>query len=449
LKITNERLRKSLHQALKSWKNLDFGKDQVLPKLVESMGYASISELLEKGIDDLSKINPLESHILFLRFKSDRTIISIAHELNFSSDQINRMQRKGITHLAQIYLKEGMVIKEAKANYLMHNLPTRDPAKLFGLDNAIDSIVNRVLSVDSPNIYTISGLGGIGKTSLADAVARIVLIRHSFADIHWIRYEKEIIDQSGINVLVNSLANEILPTEIDESIVEEALIQEFKSKTTLIIIDNLGSETNINLVIKKLSQISGKSKFFLTSRQHPSKDVQSFNYRISELSQEDSEKITVNQAENIGLGKHKQEIIENFDFIYSRVGGNPLALKLLVGLLEALPLGIILNEFKNTKLDDVISLYKHIYLLSWQSLNNKSKRLLLGMIQVSDNGITFDNMVKHSGLNEIETTKSLQSLFNRSLLEWRGGLEDRRYGIHQLTHTFLENDILNDADFRI
>ncbi len=416
---------------------------------MESRGYGTVKELLESGLEEISRNYPDEAEILKLRFKKDKTIISVAHELNFSTDQINRIQRSGIGRIAENLMHEEKSIREARATYLSNNLPPRISSKLFGFEDPIKLISDSFLENGGPSVCVISGLGGIGKTSLADAVARKILNSYSFDNFIWIRNENHIENSSDIDGLVNILCHELYLIKMESQTNEELVALALKTNKYLVVLDNFGSETNIDRVVKKMSKLSGISKFLLTSRRHPSKNDESFNYRVSELDMEDAKKILVHQTEKIGLGKHKQEIIEHLDNIYSVIGGNPLALKLFVGLLEALPLSILLDDFKKTKLEDIKSLYSHIYLLSWVALDDLSKKVLLGMIQSSDYGFTFENMVSQSGLGKTETTKSIQSLFNRSLLEWRGGLEDRRYGIHRLTHAFLENDILNDETFRI
>jgi hypothetical protein len=47
-----------------------------------------------------------------------------------------------------------------------------------------------------------------------------------------------------------------------------------------------------------------------------------------------------------------------------------------------------------------------------------------------------------SGLVEHDLWPAIQELQQRSLLEMRGTLGERRYGIHQLTRTFLHTEII-------
>ena len=121
---------------------------------------------------------------------------------------------------------------------------------------------------------------------------------------------------------------------------------------------------------------------------------------------------------------------------------NPREKKLMIGLLDVLPLSVVLNEFKKAQLEDVESMYKYIYWKAWNSLSDPAKSLLVGMVQASEVGVTLENMKAWSGISMQEIIQSINELFVRSLMEWRGNIEDRRYGIHELTLTFLQTDIV-------
>jgi hypothetical protein len=48
-----------------------------------------------------------------------------------------------------------------------------------------------------------------------------------------------------------------------------------------------------------------------------------------------------------------------------------------------------------------------------------------------------------TGLTEAELWPALQELRNRSLLEAQGTVQAKRYGIHRLTETFLQTEIIH------
>jgi hypothetical protein len=62
---------------------------------------------------------------------------------------------------------------------------------------------------------------------------------------------------------------------------------------------------------------------------------------------------------------------------------------------------------------------------------------------IAPEGGTLEHLGEASGLNDTEMQLAIKELFNRSLLERRGTLNKRRYGVHNLTKTFLLTEIVN------
>jgi hypothetical protein len=209
------------------------------------------------------------------------------------------------------------------------------------------------------------------------------------------------------------------------------------------VIDNLESEVDASKLIRAITDLSNPSKFILTSRRRPPPKLGVFIYLLSELPLEDSHNLMVDYAGQIGLDEYISDISRNAEGIYSITGGNPLALKLVIGLVDAMPLSIILQDLKSSRPGDVESMYRHIYWKSWHALGIKSKVLLQAMPLIAQEGGTLDHMRNFSGLDEAEFHHAVYELYNRSLLERRGSLEERRYGIHKLTETFLNTEIIN------
>lgn len=62
---------------------------------------------------------------------------------------------------------------------------------------------------------------------------------------------------------------------------------------------------------------------------------------------------------------------------------------------------------------------------------------------VSETGATLDYLQALSGLGEEQLWPALHELRQRSLLEVRGSLHEKRYGIHRLTDSFLRTEIVH------
>ena len=128
--------------------------------------------------------------------------------------------------------------------------------------------------------------------------------------------------------------------------------------------------------------------------------------------------------------------------LFQRVGGNPLALKLVVGLNYDLAIPQILGALVQVNVQEVEDLYRLIYRNVWQMISNPAKKLLEIMPLAAEGGMGQAQMLAVSHLEEDQLFKAIQELSRRSLLEVRGTPSKKRYAIHSLTRTFLMSEII-------
>lgn len=458
-----DRLLVCVQKALRAWHSMNVDTESLIDQLLLvqkeqkklKRGYNPIElrditdRLLTECLDILVQKDETSAVILQERFIEKETIISVAYKLNMSQDQLNRRQREAINKLTEIIQHQERGLREEKAAYFESRLQVQSATELFGFDKYLMDLIEQVSSPTSPWVISLVGIGGIGKTSLADAVVRNILGRFYFEEVLWLRAEsflpetRKRVEDVDVRVFFDILTGLILSADVPVAERDSSLRWKIKSKPHLIVIDNLESEVDASKLIRAIIDLSNPSKFILTSRRRPPPKLGVFMYPLSELPLEDSRKLMVDYAEKIGLDEYISDVSRNAEGIYSITGGNPLALKLVIGLVDAMPLSIILQDLISSRPGDVESMYRHIYWKSWQALGIKPKVLLQAMPLVAQEGGTLENMRNFSGLDEAEFHHAVYELYNRSLLERRGSLEERRYGIHKLTETFLNTEIIN------
>ena len=71
------------------------------------------------------------------------------------------------------------------------------------------------------------------------------------------------------------------------------------------------------------------------------------------------------------------------------------------------------------------------------------------MTLVAESGALPEQMQAICGLDEDGFWTAVHELVARSLLEVQGTLQERRYGIHRLTETFLRREIIHWSDERL
>jgi hypothetical protein len=328
--------------------------------------------------------------------------------------------------------------------------------KLFGVEQLQQRLSAAVIEPAKPWLVAVEGLGGIGKTSLADWLVRDLAVTGRFYDISWISARQQLfLPAVGLRptakrpaltseALNDALLAQLAPAHIltlsrQEKVV--ALQRLLKQQPYLVIIDNLETVADYQALIPVLRQLANPSLFLLTSRYSLRAFADIFCLSVSELSQADAIALLKYEAQTRELAGLAQATPEQLAGIYQVVGGNPLALKLVLGQVHALPLAQILENLRRARSRKITELYTYIYWQSWRALSDAGRQALLALPVASPRGSTPDHLAAVSGLERGELSQALEELIAFSLVEVGGDLEHRRYSIHRLTETFLLTEV--------
>jgi len=291
-------------------------------------------------------------------------------------------------------------------------------------------------------VTALTGLGGLGKTALADAVVRATVDEGTYRDIIWIRVEPNTHPSANFqDHLLAELAAKFFLHAVPTLQRIEAIKKVLKKEPCLVVIDNLESEIQDLSWLYFLQDFAEPSKFLLTGRVLPATLANIHVTKMGELEMKPASEFLVDHAQRLGFANHIDELQEKAASIYAKTGGNPLALKLTVGLLHAWPLATILRSLEQGPGSDVEAMYRHIFENSWQTISPPARKMLQAMPLVGEEGGNMDQLQAISGLSEMETREALKELATRSLVELRS-VSRPRYGIHRLTDSFLRGQVI-------
>lgn len=412
----------------------------------------AIAEIIRAALTELEQRFQPGALVLTQRFFEQQTIrqVSIAH--NVSVDEVNRTQKKGLRELAKIISGQENSLRTTFLAEIEQALPPPSYSQLIGQLEVQNQILERLLQIGSPWILAITGIGGIGKTALADAVARRAVQTFAFQNIAWVRVESfsmsgEVENQSGLlfDQVLASLAAKLLQNvaPLNRQQQMAGLTHLFKSLPWLVIIDNLESKSGAASLFDQLKPWTNPSKFLLTSRARPFGQRNVWTQSLDELSLADILALIRQEAARLDLAELAQSKEDDLLPVYNVTGGNPLALKLTVGLAQVMPLATILAEFAHSRTGPTEEMYCHIYWRAWRALSEAARQLLLAMPLIAKTGAQPEQMQAMSELDDDQFWTAVRELVSRSLLEVRGTTWDRRYGIHRLTESFLQTEIIH------
>lgn len=455
-------LQEYVHKALRAWHETKETPETTLPglltvrarsKALQEAGEPlpkrlAANEILLEGLETLAEKDKIGEQILRERFLNDETIISVGYKLKIGEDQVNRGQRKALELLTELLYQDNLPLLQNLITQQESELPPPSYTELFGVGQSLKTLRQVLLSDTAPWLISITGLGGLGKTSLADAALREIIRTAAFEQVAWVRAEVHTMSGESLSPelmfedLCVQLAAKLAPDAPRGTGTSRLLRQILKNSPHLVVFDNLESEADTLYLFHQLADLGGPSKIVITSRTHPPAQANVFSLSLSELSDEDALALIRHHAKITGLPELAEANNATLTPIIEATGGNPFALKLTVSLAHALPLAKILSDLPRGRSKFIEEMFQNIYWKAWQALSPNARQLLQAMPLVSMSGGTFDYLQVISGLEENDLSAAIHELVARSLMEARGTALDRRYGIHRLTETFLQSEVI-------
>lgn len=458
-------LKENIHTALKSWQSANsdssslsdlylFRKAQ-LDKTKNARQVAN--EILLEALQALAVDHDREATLLRKHYLDGLAMYVVANSLNVGESTAYRLQNDALQRLTQILYDSEMVLREKHLAVLRQRLEPPTYTQLIGVKHLLDQLEALLTSSDTPWIISIDGIGGIGKTSLADALSRRLIDRGAFADFGWVSARHHSLNLGGftpsedlaeltVEDLVENLIRQLIPNlsqtnSLSEQDALAALRAKLKYEAHLIVIDNLETLSNVEDLLPILRELVNPTKFLLTSRESLHYESGVYHFSPPELSEADTLQLIRYEAQNHNLpdlvGTSDAELQRVFDI----VGGNPLALRLVIGQAHVHALNVILEDLATAQGQKADMLYTFIYRRAWNHLNEVTRQVFLAMPLVTERGGDLSYLVSITGLEEASVRDALGHLVTLNLVDSKGGLHQKRYTIHNLTRTFLHKQV--------
>lgn len=467
--LSTERLREQIHNALTLWHKGNTAGNPLEELLLYQRAYAAhksirraTNQILTEGITGLAEHLPEEAMILRLRFAEEQSAQAVANRLSLSEGNIFKKQREAIEHLAAILCDQE---EKARAEQQLVYRDRMDPASysvIFGVEPALTALTEILVDPNPPWLISIEGIGGIGKTTVAHALVSALLAEgiigwRGYTDLAWITAQRQTFNAGGalraptqpvlpVEALVALLAEQLLPEEERRDLglkaLENLLSQRFKQTPHLVVIDNLETEADLRALLDVLQRWVGPSKFLLTSRRSLFDTPGVYPYRLPELNQKDSLALVRHEARQRNLAILADAPTDQLQTIHHTVGGNPLALRLVVGQTLVHSLDHVLADLKGAQGRAAEQLYTHIYRRAWDHLNERERQILLLMPLVNETGGDLELLAGIAEEDPSQLRPVLEQLIALNLVDSRGSLTDRTYSIHSLTRSFLHEQVL-------
>ncbi len=460
---------KSLHSLLKA-----FGTtDKPVPNKIRNLGHLSqqlksadvtghelkiaAQKLARDAINKLEKINSLHSALLsehFLNPHPEKSKIEhVRKELNLTDRQFLAEQKKAITTLANILNEQEEQYLKRRLTDQKYELISQSQNQLFGLQEITTTLYQALLTNPIASVTVLSGMGGMGKSTLGNQIALTALDGMAFHS--FVRIEAPLgflTEDSLYRDILSELKSKISNLD-DVRPNKRSLARVLNQFATLIYID--GIEERIDPLLEAIIPIKGKSKFLITSRQVPDVKFDLFHHPLKPLpSALAKELLGATQSSLVfRLDSFESAVsADEFERIYQKVGGNPLAVKLIAGLLAEMSTDEVMNELQHVHHTDTDVVFERVFFRVWREMHDRSKQILICLGLFQQTYVTKATLLRLNGLpNQSRprvTPESLTEILNdlrlRSLVEIHRevGSPEIRFGIHNLTRTFLHSNVI-------
>ena len=452
-----------IHEALRNWysQKAEYALNDLLlarhhegtqdttPRLITN-------KILLDGIESLKQTAGEDpANLLQRRFLNQETAQQIAYSKNISADIVFQRQRAAISQLAALIWSQEQALREARLRLVDAHLEPSTYTHLIGATEKLARLRDLMEKPAEPWILALEGLGGIGKTSLADALARELAGSPQFSEIGWVSARRRLFNLSGdiealtgqadltMTELVDRLIDQFSLTSLTHSSDSEkwlGLKDFLKSRPCLVVIDNLETVPDYPTLVTRLTSLVNPTKFLLTTR-HSLRDSSGIHiYTLDPLNKADTLALVRHEAETRGLPELARAPRAELEPIHAVTGGNPLAVKLLVGQIHTFSLPAALSRFESARDKPFNVLMTFLYEAAWQALDDDCRQVLFALTLAADGG-QLPQIAAAAELDEGGVISCLHRLALLSMVQVSGGLYERRYSLHQLTQAFVAQQI--------
>ncbi|MBN1135400.1 MAG: tetratricopeptide repeat protein [Anaerolineae bacterium] len=383
---------------------------------------------------------------------SGQSVTAAGRELGLTSDGFQAAQRNKAIPAFQAALWE--LEQQARSTYraldLERNLPPATYTRLFGVEQPLAQVLEALADPGGRWLIAIDGLGGLGKTALAHAVARQAAQTGRFAGLAWETASQATFVWGEVrpsprpaltlDALLEAIARQLdwhdlaaLPLPARQA----ALADRLRRQPYLVVVDNLETAADYESLAGALWELANPTKFLLTSRQQLHSYEQVYSISLQGLPDPDGLAFIRYHGGERGI----QAVAEADDATLLQIqhvtGGNPLAIKLVTGQLAHWPLRQVLADLESARTGgSADQFYQYVFNYSWKHLSPPARQLLLNMPHLATTGGEWADLQAVSGLDDETLRQAIGELTACSLLNAGGGV-DRVYTIHRLTHHFL------------
>lgn len=453
----------ALHEALRQWHKEGSEPPPLQDYLIyrravncaPGSSHATTKSVVMQALHRLEQRSRDDAILLRRSFLDNELDRRIARDLNVAESTLYRHKETALERLASALVELEHETVSSHRAALTARLEPPSSTHLINIEQSISRLEPLLAAQQAPWIVALSGMGGIGKTALADAAVRHLIDLGSIDEVEWISARAFVYD-FGRGVLPANghapLTAEALLDRLATRVLEahggtrhqtgSCLWQRLKERPYLIVFDNLDTVVDAPRLLATLRHLANPSKFLLTSRENLFAETDVYTFAVPELDRAGALAFVRHEAAQRNLPSLANAGDEALRPILDTVGGNPLAIRLIVGQVHVHELDVVLENLRQAHGKRNEDLYGFIFRRAWEQLDEVPRRALFAMQLANPSGLSRREIAGLSGIDQQTLVEALDMLVQFNLVERSDELRERRYRVHSLTRTFLHEQVL-------
>lgn len=413
----------------------------------------AVAVVIEQAIAILADYAPVQAQLLEKRWIG-AAMGEVAEEETRSEADLYRKQGVAFTALARVILHLEAQLRQERHKQLLRHLPPQPYTHLVGAKPKIDYLLPFFRQPEAPWLVALIGMGGIGKTSLCRAIVEELIQEGTFEKVAWVSAQQVLLSLDGTMQLLSdkpALTQATLVSELGWQLLDKHPDQwrvpafqkaaEVKEKLltfpSVVVVDNLETVPDLHRLLPFLQSVRGSSKFILTSRESFTWAGDVFNYAVPPLDEAETWNLILQEANYRHILSLLDCDLATAKIIYEVTGGNPLAIRLVVGQIHLHGLNGVLADLREPR-GIGTSLHRYLYDWVWHTLSANDRTVLNTLLTLTDENSTVSAIQRRSELDLSVVNSSLSQLITQNLVISEGNLAERRYTLHNITRAFLE-----------
>ena len=419
----------------------------------------AVRRLLDRAIERLRETWAEAAELLHKCFRLRVSVKEVSEEQNLTSAAIYAQRKRAIVALTTIIAAmaaEAAESRQEKVYRQIEALPAHfRMQQLVGFEQEFAQMRAALrASLIRPSLLVVTGLGGIGKTSLMCFALRSWLTQEAppILRVLWATLKQSetqtLPSEEEESFSAHSAMEQVLwqlGEQLELSMEAQPNNQQRLSAITkhllccqqrfVIVVDHVNTPAEAQLVLTVALALLPLAQVVVTSR----RDIfhnQVQRFRLTELKEAHALELLRLEAKRHGYEPLSDEEAQE---LYQELGGHPLALKLVAEQISRMPMAQVLCALHH---DSPLAeeLYSQVYEPSWQLLSDFSREALFRLIRLPLQGADWNTLHSITSIcNDAALSRVVNELSTLNLLQVTiSATREYTYSLHRLTYRFLE-----------